>query len=142
MNVKYVYQDLANIPAEFSLPAGRVKPWGTAHAIWSCKDLIDGPFAVINADDYYGVTAYKQIYDFLLNHPDGVKYNYAMVGYYIENTLTENGHVARGVCQVMINNCWLIFMKEHKLFEMVQVQSILRMMVKVGLNCLKEQLFQ
>lgn len=100
MNVKYVYQDLANIPAEFSLPAGRVKPWGTAHAIWSCKDLIDGPFAVINADDYYGVTAYKQIYDFLLNHPDGVKYNYAMVGYYIENTLTENGHVARGVCQV------------------------------------------
>ena len=65
MNVKYVYQDLANIPAEFSLPAGRVKPWGTAHAIWSCKDLIDGPFAVINADDYYGVTAYKQIYDFL-----------------------------------------------------------------------------
>ena len=66
MNVKYVYQDLANIPAEFSLPAGRVKPWGTAHAIWSCKDLIDGPFAVINADDYYGVTAYKQIYDFLL----------------------------------------------------------------------------
>ena len=60
MNVKYVYQDLANIPAEFSLPAGRVKPWGTAHAIWSCKDLIDGPFAVINADDYYGVTAYKQ----------------------------------------------------------------------------------
>lgn len=63
MNVKYVYQDLANIPAEFSLPAGRVKPWGTAHAIWSCKDLIDGPFAVINADDYYGVTAYKQIED-------------------------------------------------------------------------------
>ena len=60
MNVKYVYQDLANIPAEFSLPAGRVKPWGTAHAIWSCKDLIDGPsLAVINADDYYGVTAYK-----------------------------------------------------------------------------------
>ena len=55
---------------------------------------------MINADDYYGVTAYKQIYDFLLNHPDGVKYNYAMVGYYIENTLTENGHVARGVCQV------------------------------------------
>ena len=65
---------MANIPAEFSLPTGRVKPWGTAHAIWSCKDLIDGPFAVINArDDYYGVTAYKQIYDFLLNHPDGVK---------------------------------------------------------------------
>lgn len=71
MNVKYVYQDLANIPAEFSLPAGRVKPWGTAHAIWSCKDLIDGPFAVINADDYYGVTAYKQIYDFPFIIPMG-----------------------------------------------------------------------
>ncbi len=119
-----------------------MKPWGTAHAIWSCKDLIDGPFAVINADDYYGVTAYKQIYDFRLNHPDGVKYNYAMVGYYIENTLTEKAHVAWGVCQVNDKQLLVIFMKEHKLFEMVQVQSILRMMLKVGLNCLKEQLFQ
>ena len=101
IQVEYAFQEVGNIPEQYKEKfKGRTKPWGTGQAILSCKGLVNEPFLVINADDYYGVTAYKQIYDFLLNHPDGVKYNYAMVGYYIENTLTENGHVARGVCQV------------------------------------------
>lgn len=73
---------------------------GTAHAILSCKDMIDGPFAVINADDYYGREAFKQIYDYLSVHEDNEKYQYAMVGYQLKNTLTENGSVARGVCEI------------------------------------------
>ena len=104
INVKYAYQELDALPAGFVVPEGRIKPWGTAHAVFCCKDLIEGPFAVINADDYYGIAAYKQIFDYLSNHPDDDKYNYAMVGYLIENTLTENGHVARGVCQVDENH--------------------------------------
>lgn len=100
MNVKYAYQDLQAIPNRFTVPTERVKPWGTAHAVLSCKELIDGPFAVINADDYYGVEAYKQMYEYLSTTPDDTKYRYVMVGYYIENTLTDNGHVARGVCEV------------------------------------------
>lgn len=100
VEVNYVYQEVDNIPKQFEVPADRVKPWGTGHAILSCKDVIDAPFAVINADDYYGVDAFKKIYDFLKNNQDDDKYRYAMVGYQVENTLTENGHVARGVCEV------------------------------------------
>lgn len=98
IQVEYVYQDLNNLPAGYSVPEGRVKPFGTGHAILSCIDAIDGPFAVINADDYYGSNAYKMIYDYLVGHNDDDKYRYAMVGYVLENTLTDNGHVARGVC--------------------------------------------
>ena len=75
-----------------------MKPFGTGHAILSCIDAISGPFAVINADDYYGVHAFQEIYDFLSTHQDDDKYRYTMVAYKVENTLTENGHVARGVC--------------------------------------------
>jgi len=96
--VKYVDQSLNTLPAGYSVPQGRVKPWGTAHAILSCAEEIDGPFAVINADDYYGVHAFKSIYDALCEQQDDSKYRYSMVGYVLENTLTENGHVARGVC--------------------------------------------
>ena len=99
MEVSYAYQEINNIPAGFQVPEGRVKPWGTAHAVYSCKDMIDGPFAVINADDYYGRHAFQMAYDFLTKNQDqdGV-YQYMMVGYKLENTLTDNGHVARGVC--------------------------------------------
>ena len=100
MDVEYVFQDLHNLPEGFEVPEGRVKPWGTAHAVLSCMDVVDGPFAVINADDYYGRDALQKIYDFLSTHEDDDKYRYAMVGYRLENTLTENGHVARGVCTV------------------------------------------
>ena len=75
-----------------------MKPWGTGHAILSCLGTVDAPFAVINADDYYGSHAFKMIYDYLTTHEDDDKYRYTMVGYVLENTLTENGHVARGVC--------------------------------------------
>lgn len=98
VEVSYVYQDLNNLPEGYSVPDGRIKPFGTGHAILSCLGTVDGPFAVINADDYYGSHAYKMIYDYLLTHSDDEKYRYAMVGYVLENTLTDNGHVARGVC--------------------------------------------
>ncbi len=100
MDVAYVYQDLNNIPEGYNVPKERVKPWGTAHAVLSCKNEIDGPFAVINADDYYGRGAFQKIYDYLVTHQDDEKYRYAMVGYQLENTLTENGHVARGICEI------------------------------------------
>ena len=98
MDVSYAYQDMANIPEGFEVQEGRVKPWGTAHAVLSAIDAVDGPFAVINADDYYGSEAFKQIYDYLSTHEDDEKYRYTMVGYKLENTVTDNGHVARGIC--------------------------------------------
>ncbi len=104
MQVEYVFQDLHNLPDGYSLPDGREKPWGTGHAVLSCMSAIDGPFAVINADDYYGGEAFGLIYDFLNSHQDGEKYQYVMVGYYLKNTLTENGYVARGVCTVDENS--------------------------------------
>ncbi len=100
MEVAYAYQDLQNIPEGFEVPEGRVKPWGTAHAVLSAIDEIVGPFVVINADDYYGGDAFQKLYDYLITHEDDSKYRYAMVGYQLGNTLTENGHVARGVCTV------------------------------------------
>lgn len=97
-DVRYAYQELDKLPEGYSVPEGRVKPWGTAHAIACAKDVIDGPFAVINADDFYGRTSFQAIYDFLVS---GAPVNQqAMVGYRLENTITENGSVARGVCQV------------------------------------------
>lgn len=100
MEVAYVFQDLYNIPEEFAVPEGRVKPWGTGHAVLSCIDEITGPFAVINADDYYGREAFQLIYDFLSTHEDDDKCRYTMIGYELANTVTDNGHVARGVCDM------------------------------------------
>lgn len=97
--VTYVYQSLENIPSGFSVPETRVKPWGTGHAVLSCAEVVDGPFAVINADDYYGAEAFRLIYQYLTEHEDDEKFRYAMVGYRLENTLTDFGHVARGVCE-------------------------------------------
>lgn len=104
IQVEYVFQELENIPEGFSVPEGRVKPWGTGHAVLSCMDVVDAPFAVINADDYYGAHAFRMIYDYLTTHEDNDKYRYTMVGYVLENTLTENGHVARGVCETDENH--------------------------------------
>lgn len=100
MEVVYAYQEIEDIPAGYEVPEGRVKPWGTAHAVYSCKDLIDGPFAVINADDYYGREAFELIYDYLSTHQDDDKYRYTMVGYQLGNTVTDNGHVSRGICDM------------------------------------------
>lgn len=100
IQVEYVYQELDNLPEGFEIPEGREKPFGTGHAVLSCKDKVHGPFAVINADDFYGRDAFSMIYDYLSGQVKRDIYQFAMVGYLLENTLTENGHVARGVCQV------------------------------------------
>ncbi|MDE7262468.1 MAG: NTP transferase domain-containing protein [Oscillospiraceae bacterium] len=99
MDVKYVYQLKEDLPLGYAVPEGRAKPWGTAHAALAARHVVDGPFAVINADDYYGPEAFREIYDYLSAHPDGDVYEYAMVGYLLKNTVTENGTVARGVCE-------------------------------------------
>lgn len=95
-DVTYVFQDMDNLPAGYTLPEGRVKPWGTGHAILSAKDVIDYPFAVINADDFYGHTVYKSIHDYLTTGSD-----LCMAGYKLGNTLSENGTVSRGVCETV-----------------------------------------
>ncbi len=100
MEVAYCYQELTDLPDGYEVPEGRTKPFGTAHAVLSCINEIDGPFAVINADDYYGAEAFRLIYDYLSSHEDDDKYRYTMVGYKLANTVTDNGHVARGVCDM------------------------------------------
>ncbi len=100
LQIEYAFQELTDLPEGFSVPEGRVKPWGTGHAVLAGRHVIDGPFAVINADDFYGRQAFRHIYDFLAAAQDGDTYQFCMVGYQIENTLTENGSVARGVCSL------------------------------------------
>jgi dTDP-glucose pyrophosphorylase len=97
MDVDYVYQELSNIPIPFDIPADREKPWGTGHAVWVANTAAKGPFAVINADDYYGPESYKTLYDFLTTDRD--EEEYSVVGYKLDNTLSEHGTVNRGVCQ-------------------------------------------
>lgn len=97
-HVDYVFQESDVLPAGYTLPAGREKPWGTGHAVACCRGVVDGPFAVINSDDFYGAGAFKAIYDFLAAERSGTEY--AMVGYRLRNTLTENGSVSRGICTV------------------------------------------
>ena len=104
MDVKYVYQRKDDLPAGYSVPEGREKPWGTAQAALAARTVVDGPFAIINADDYYGPEAFQKIFDYLCAHPDGDVYEYAMVGYLLKNTVTENGTVARGVCEETADN--------------------------------------
>ena len=116
MEVAYAYQDLDDLPEGYSVPEGREKPWGTCHAILAARDLIDAPFAVINADDYYGTTCFKIIYDYLSTHSDDDKYRYCMVGYQLKNTVTENGSVARGVCTTDADSN-LISVVEHTQIE-------------------------
>lgn len=97
MQIEYAFQKLDDMPAGFSLPAARKKPWGTAHAVMSARDLIDGPFAVINADDYYGPMAFHGVFDFL---SQSKPYEFCMEGYALKNTVTDSGSVGRGVCTV------------------------------------------
>lgn len=100
VKVEYVYQELNRVPLGFTVPKDRVKPYGTGHAVLCAADVIHGPFAVINADDFYGRHAFEKIYRQLTTIADDHKYRYAMVGYQLHNTLTENGSVARGICVV------------------------------------------
>ncbi len=95
IKVEYAYQDLYDIPEGCAVPDGRVKPWGTGHALYAARDLLDDSFAVINADDFYGRTSFKIVADFLKNAKQG---QYCMAGYLLKNTVTEYGSVSRGVC--------------------------------------------
>ncbi len=94
--LRYAFQELSDLPEGFAVPAGREKPWGTAHAVRAARHVIDGPFAVINADDFYGRGAFRALYDFLAE--DGDEHTHCLAAYRLKNTLTENGAVARGVC--------------------------------------------
>ena len=96
VKVEYAFQEVANLPDGFTCPADRVKPWGTAQAVLACKNIVKEPFAVINADDFYGRSAFQKIADFLREDSN----DYAMVGFRLVNTLTENGHVSRGICEI------------------------------------------
>ena len=99
VEIRYAYQELDKLPEGYAVPKERTKPWGTSHAVLCAKKEIDGaPFAVINADDYYGKSAFKVLYKALAEAADGEKMNYCMVGYELSKTVTENGSVARGVC--------------------------------------------
>ena len=96
VNTSYVMQTMDQLPEGYSVPEGRVKPWGTCHAVMAAAEVIDGPFAVINSDDYYGRDAFSKVYDFLASESD--ESTFCMAGYYVENTLSDQGTVTRGVC--------------------------------------------
>ena len=96
--VHYIYQELTRLPEGYAVPEGRQKPWGTAHAVACCRGVVDAPFAAINADDFYGRGAFEAVYRFLKESTD--EHAYCMAGYRLRNTLTENGSVARGVCEI------------------------------------------
>ena len=98
IEIEYVYQDINDLPEGFSLPAGRVKPWGTGHAILACEGHLDNPFAIINADDYYGREAFIKVHDYLASLDSCDSSNYCMAGYVLGNTLSDNGTVTRGIC--------------------------------------------
>jgi NDP-sugar pyrophosphorylase family protein len=103
IEVAYVFQELDALPEGFTLPEGREKPWGTAHALWVAADVVKEPFGVINADDYYGISAYKVLADFLIEQHKTNSPDYGVVGYFLKNTLSEHGTVNRGVCEVDSN---------------------------------------
>lgn len=119
MKIDYAYQKLDDLPEGYSAPKGREKPWGTAHAIWSARHLLEGPFAIVNGDDYYGPAAFKKIYDFLEEEEDPA--SFAMVAYELEKTLTDKGHVSRGICRV----------EDDHLVDIVERSKIMRMGNKV-----------
>ena len=101
INVEYVFQELDKLPNGYAVPEGRVKPWGTGHAILCCKDMVHENFAIINSDDFYGRDAFRVIANFLKENKKDSEYaEYAMAGYLVKNTLTKNGSVKRGICQV------------------------------------------
>lgn len=115
VEVHYAYQELENIPSAFKVPKDRKKPWGTGHAVLSCKDIINEPFAVINADDYYGKDSFKNMYEFLSKNNN----EFCMAGFKLKNTLSDNDGVTRGICQVD---------KNDYLTEIIETSNI----IKVG----------
>lgn len=100
IEVDYVFQELNMVPGGFTIPQTRQKPWGTGHAIWVAREMIREPFTVINADDYYGRNSYEVLLQGIRNVKDSQKTDYFMVGFQLKNTLSENGTVSRGICEV------------------------------------------
>ena len=116
MEIRYAYQELDKLPEGYTVPEGRTKPWGTSHAVLCAKNEIDGaPFAVLNADDYYGKSAFKVVYDYLSTHADDEKYRYCMVGYELGKTVTDNGSVARGICETDENGYLTVVTERTKI---------------------------
>ncbi|CRZ35474.1 nucleotidyltransferase-like protein [Herbinix hemicellulosilytica] len=105
INVEYVFQELDDLPNGYKVQEGRTKPWGTGQAVLCCKNVVNEPFAVINADDYYGKESFRLIYNFLNSEND--PYVYCMAGFVLGNTLSENGAVTRGICKTD-DNGWLV----------------------------------
>lgn len=112
LSIRFAMQEIDDIPTGFTVPPGRVKPWGTGHAVLAARHIINSPMAVINADDYYGPSGLSAIYDFLTDAEMSRDNVYAMVGYALSNTLSENGYVARGICRVD-DDGWLAEIKER-----------------------------
>lgn len=117
LETEFAFQKLDDLPYGYSVPDCRVKPWGTAHAVMACREMVREPFTVINADDYYGPGAFHSIFDYLSKEQDDNSYNCAMVSYELKNTITENGHVARGICDVS---------KERYLRHIIERKQIMR----------------
>lgn len=110
IKVEYAFQDLNDLPQNYSLPEGRIKPWGTGQAILSAKDFINEPFGIINADDFYGFDSYKKLAEFLSNIPKESKKQYSLISYLMRDTLSENGKVKRGICKI----------KDNKLIDLIE----------------------
>ncbi len=141
VEIRYAFQELTNLPDGYSVPAERVKPWGTGHAVLCAAPLLDAPFAVINADDYYGPDAFRKAYAFLTQAEDDRIAHWMMVGYYLRNTTTPNGHVARGVCDVqngflagiqerthIIESCdGPLFTEDGKTYQLLRPDTIVSM---------------
>lgn len=104
VEIAYAFQEINNLPQGYTVPEGRTKPWGTGQAVLACKNIVNEPFAVINADDYYGKKAFKLIHKFLQNYTPDKPSNYCMAGFILKNTLSDNGGVTRGVCKVDENS--------------------------------------
>ena len=124
VQVEYVFQSTDKLPEGFECPADRIKPWGTAHAIYCCKGVVNEPFMVINSDDFYGRGAFETIGNWIESTDfSGDKYKFAMAGYYLKNTLTENGTVSRGVCDVDDNG---------QLVDVIERTKIMRVNGKIA----------
>lgn len=116
VEVAYAYQEVSDIPAEYAEKfVGRTKPWGTGQAILCCKDVVSEPFLVINADDYYGKSAFKEAYSYLTSIPAADKIQVCMVGFVLKNTLSENGGVTRGICRVDENGMLQEIIETHNI---------------------------
>ncbi|MDD6795969.1 MAG: sugar phosphate nucleotidyltransferase [Clostridiaceae bacterium] len=115
-DVEYAFQEIDNLPEGYSVPNGRTKPWGTGQAVLACKDIVKEPFAVINADDYYGKEAFVKIHNYLVENSEQ-KFNYCMAGFILKNTLSDNGGVTRGICHID---------KENNLIDVEETHNIIK----------------